>query len=112
MAADPALSGAVTAALSGLNGLVPVLTVPGARLADLLTAPGIETVAVSGAAALAEQAAAVLAARDGAIVHLVTDTVSPYLLSRFCAERTLTVDMTAAGGNASLMTLNEDAAAE
>ncbi|WP_019646432.1 bifunctional proline dehydrogenase/L-glutamate gamma-semialdehyde dehydrogenase PutA [Novispirillum itersonii] len=112
VAADPALSGAVTAALSGLNGLVPVLTVPGARLADLLTAPGIETVAVSGAAALAEQAAAVLAARDGAIVHLVTDTVSPYLLSRFCAERTLTVDMTAAGGNASLMTLNEDAAAE
>ena len=49
-----------------------------------------------------------LAGREGPIVPLIAEPFGPHYLDRFTAERTLTIDMTAAGGNASLLTLNED----
>ena len=47
-----------------------------------------------------------LAARDGAIVTLIeTDQLQPIAMWRLVAERAVSVNTTAAGGNASLMTL-------
>jgi RHH-type proline utilization regulon transcriptional repressor/proline dehydrogenase/delta 1-pyrroline-5-carboxylate dehydrogenase len=47
-----------------------------------------------------------LAARPGAIVGIVdTDAISPIPVWRLVAERAVCVNTTAAGGNASLMTL-------
>jgi RHH-type proline utilization regulon transcriptional repressor/proline dehydrogenase/delta 1-pyrroline-5-carboxylate dehydrogenase len=47
-----------------------------------------------------------LAARQGAIVGIVdTDSTAPVALWRLVAERAVCVNTTAAGGNASLMTL-------
>ena len=45
-----------------------------------------------------------LAARDGAIVPLVTEVLNP---AAYVVERSVCVDTTAAGGNASLLTLGE-----
>ncbi len=36
------------------------------------------------------------------------DAGGPHYLHRYATERTLTIDTTAAGGNASLMSLDED----
>jgi len=47
---------------------------------------------------------AALAAADGAIVPVVApDATSRYAFARLCAERTVTINTTAAGGNAALM---------
>ena len=49
---------------------------------------------------------ALLAARDGALVPAVSpDADGDYPLHRLVAERAVCVNTTAAGGNASLMTL-------
>jgi RHH-type proline utilization regulon transcriptional repressor/proline dehydrogenase/delta 1-pyrroline-5-carboxylate dehydrogenase len=101
-----------------------------ARFAHLLRQAGVpkEALALADAARLEEAArdarldgmawagpeegqralAVALAARAGAIVPLIAEPFGPHFLDRFTAERTLSVDMTAAGGNASLLTLNED----
>ncbi|MGQ3674031.1 bifunctional proline dehydrogenase/L-glutamate gamma-semialdehyde dehydrogenase PutA [Xanthobacter sp. TB0139] len=51
--------------------------------------------------------ASLLAMRRGPIIPLVSEPFGPHYLMRFMIERTLTIDLTAAGGNASLLTLNE-----
>ncbi|MGH8684568.1 MAG: hypothetical protein ACREUM_04370, partial [Nitrosospira sp.] len=47
-----------------------------------------------------------LAARDGARVPLIVTDDGDFLLYRLTAERVVSVNTTAAGGNASLMTLD------
>ena len=46
-----------------------------------------------------------LAQRDGELIPLISEPYSPLYLHRFTTEKTVTVDTTASGGNASLMTL-------
>jgi RHH-type proline utilization regulon transcriptional repressor/proline dehydrogenase/delta 1-pyrroline-5-carboxylate dehydrogenase len=53
-----------------------------------------------------------IATRNGAIIPLDDEPISPATLHRTLSERSLSWDMTAAGGNASLLTLNEDGPAE
>lgn len=69
------------------------------NLDDILNGP-IEGVAIDGAdrAEIAE----FLCRREGAFLPLLSGSSDPY---RFCHERTVTHDITAAGGNASLLTL-------
>lgn len=50
-----------------------------------------------------------LAARKGAITPLVSETAGADSILRFVTERTMTLNITAAGGNASLLTLDEGA---
>jgi len=92
-------------------------------LEGLLIAPGLAAVALAGPDALADAAARVLAACDGPIRplirHLETAAAgaalgtplagSPHYLHRFAHERTLSIDTTASGGNASLLSLGEEA---
>ena len=48
-------------------------------------------------------ASRVLAEREGAILPLIDDALGPAYLSRFCYEKTISINTTAAGGNAALM---------
>ena len=79
----------------------------------LLAEPGIDGVGFTGPAGTARAINRALAARDGPIVPLVARRGVPppgecarYLL-RFATERTVSVDTTAAGGNAALMAMEE-----
>jgi len=57
-----------------------------------------------------------LAKRDGAILSLISDSGAEddgalpdeVFLHRFATEKTITINTTAAGGNASLMSMEED----
>ncbi len=60
---------------------------------------GIEAVAAAGASDWTRELRLALAAREGAIVPLETQTIAP---ERFVVERHLCIDTTAAGGNATL----------
>ena len=50
-----------------------------------------------------------IAARDGEISPLITTPADERLLHRLVTEKTVTVNTTAAGGNASLMTMQDNA---
>ena len=58
-------------------------------------------------AALAEHASRALAAREGAILPLIDESSGPHFLARFVHEKTVSVNTTAAGGNAALMSQTE-----
>jgi len=84
------------APVKGLDGIVPADT--------LATVKGIESVAAAGASDWTRELRIALAKRDGAIVPLETQVVSP---ERYVVERHLCIDTTAAGGNASLLATAE-----
>jgi RHH-type proline utilization regulon transcriptional repressor/proline dehydrogenase/delta 1-pyrroline-5-carboxylate dehydrogenase len=71
---------------------------------------GIDGIAFAGPAPEARSLNRALAARDGPILPLiVTGGEGAFGLHRFVTERTLSVDTTASGGNATLMSLEEEA---
>ena len=71
----------------------------------------IDGIAFAGPASEARSLNRALAARDGAILPLIiTGAEGAFGLHRFVTERTLSVDTTASGGNATLMSLEEEAA--
>ena len=72
--------------------------------AKLSATTGLAAVAAAGARAAARVLRIALAKRDGAIVPLETQTISP---ERYVVERHLCIDTTAAGGNASLLATAE-----
>jgi RHH-type proline utilization regulon transcriptional repressor/proline dehydrogenase/delta 1-pyrroline-5-carboxylate dehydrogenase len=79
---------------------------PADRTAALLAHPALAGVCVlSPGAAPARAVARALAARNGAILPLITriEALRPDRLWRFCAEQTLTINTAAAGGNAELL---------
>lgn len=82
--------------------------VEGARPEDVASDERLEGLAWAGPEETQRTLAVTLARRKGPIVPLIAEPFGPHYLDRFTAERTLTIDMTAAGGNASLLTLNED----
>ncbi|HYN39144.1 MAG TPA: aldehyde dehydrogenase family protein, partial [Rhodospirillales bacterium] len=112
-------------AAAGLSpGVLAVAPAGGAaRLADLLTDARLAGAVVAAPAAVAAAVSRRLATRDGPILPLIVHTDRPAVvggigaplagtaawLQRFVHERTLTVDTTASGGNAALLSLDEDA---
>jgi RHH-type transcriptional regulator, proline utilization regulon repressor / proline dehydrogenase / delta 1-pyrroline-5-carboxylate dehydrogenase len=98
--------------------------VPGAEdasLADLVADPRLAAVAFAGSPALARALAQALASQEGPIRPLVVHAErgdegvrfgnplagGPHYLHRFVTERSLSIDTTAAGGNASLLSLDD-----
>ena len=49
-----------------------------------------------------------IAARDGAILPMITAQTPNILFNRLVMEKTVSIDTTAAGGNTSLMTMDVD----
>ncbi len=95
-----------------------------ATLSDVISAAAIDLVAFAGEGRTAREASAVLAGLDGPLRQLVlfqetaTDSddfigqgqpvaSSPHYLYRFVHERSLSVDTTASGGNASLLSIED-----
>ena len=95
-----------------------------ATLSDLVSAEAIDLVAFAGEGQTAREAAAVLAGTEGPLRQLVLfhetaadsdDFIgqgqpvasSPHYLYRFVHERSLSVDTTASGGNASLLSIED-----
>jgi RHH-type proline utilization regulon transcriptional repressor/proline dehydrogenase/delta 1-pyrroline-5-carboxylate dehydrogenase len=93
-----------------------------AGLEALLAAPGLAGVALAGPLVLATAINRQLAAREGLICPLIPHledaragcaigqppSGSPHYLHRFTYERTLSIDTTASGGNASLLSLGAE----
>ena len=97
--------GAAKAAQPLLEAGAPVAALDGTVAAETLTAVrGIAAVAASGASDWTRDLRIALAQRDGPIVPLETQTISP---ERYVVERHLCIDTTAAGGNASLLAASE-----
>ena len=83
---------------------LPVAALDGAVEAGDLTALAVDLVACSADADTLRSIRKALAAKEGAIVPLVTDTIYP---AAYAHERSVCVDTTAAGGNASLLAAAE-----
>ena len=73
------------------------------ELAALIRDEAIAAVTTWQDQALALLASRALAEREGAILPLIDDALGPAYLSRFCSEKTISINTTAAGGNAALM---------
>jgi RHH-type proline utilization regulon transcriptional repressor/proline dehydrogenase/delta 1-pyrroline-5-carboxylate dehydrogenase len=73
----------------------------------VLSGCAIDAAICHGDPALAEYASRALARRRGAILPLIDEAPGPLYLQRFVHEKTLSVNITAAGGNAALMSQSE-----
>ena len=78
------------------------------ELADDVLAAAPDAVLVAGAADRVQALRVGVAARDGPLVPVVAAGPDGYDLWRLVSERTLTVNTTASGGNASLLSLAEE----
>ena len=100
-----AVAQGAAAALQALTGKgLPIVALEGAIGEADLKAIDIDVVAFSGESESARNIRKALADRPGAIVPLVTETIYP---PAYAHERSVCVDTTAAGGNASLLAGSE-----
>lgn len=76
-------------------------------MTTLLAHPDLAGAMVDASSAVKPLCAELLAGREGAILPLITAPVGLRLLQRLVTEKTITINTTAAGGNASLMTMSE-----
>ncbi|MFT4928537.1 MAG: RHH-type proline utilization regulon transcriptional repressor/proline dehydrogenase [Phenylobacterium sp.] len=89
---------------TGINGAI-FQVVKLSRISLLLTHPQLAGVVVDSASPMKKWLGGQLAARDLAILPLITAPTHRSLFQRLVTEKTVTIDTTAAGGNASLMTM-------
>ncbi len=90
------------------DGASAVLTVADqAGLGALLRHGSIDGVACVGDPALARLASRALAERPGALLPLIDEEIVPLVLSHFVHEKTVSVNTTASGGNAALLSQHE-----
>ncbi|MGH1373159.1 MAG: bifunctional proline dehydrogenase/L-glutamate gamma-semialdehyde dehydrogenase PutA [Cellvibrionaceae bacterium] len=89
---------------AGLNESLLSLASPSCA-SGLLSSSVIDGVMLNEYSAYSRWAQIDLAKGDGAILPLITEARSDLLLPRLQLEKTITIDTTAAGGNASLMTM-------
>jgi RHH-type transcriptional regulator, proline utilization regulon repressor / proline dehydrogenase / delta 1-pyrroline-5-carboxylate dehydrogenase len=103
------------------SGVLHILQMNGSvRLSEFLSDPRLAGVSFSGPPEVASEIGRVIAQTDASIVPLVIHDErlgagiglppcgSPHYLSRFVFERTLTIDTTSSGGNASLLSLGAE----
>lgn len=77
-------------------------------LTTLLAQPELAGAIVEVSSAVKPLSAELLASRTGAILPLITAPAGQQLLQRLVTEKTVTINTTAAGGNASLMTMADN----
>ncbi len=101
---------AIRKVLAGANlpaGLFSVVSLQ--QLKALINNPLVAAAVVEAGSAVKALTGELIAARDGAISPLITTPADERLLHRLVTEKTVTVNTTAAGGNASLMTMQDNA---
>lgn len=77
-------------------------------LTTLLAHPELAGAIIEVSSALKPLAGELIAAREGAILPLITAPADERMLHRLVTEKTITINTTAAGGNASLMTMADN----
>ena len=77
-------------------------------LTTLLAHPDLAGAMVEVSSAVKPLCAELVAAREGAILPLITAPAGQRMLQRLVTEKTITINTTAAGGNASLMTMADN----
>jgi RHH-type proline utilization regulon transcriptional repressor/proline dehydrogenase/delta 1-pyrroline-5-carboxylate dehydrogenase len=82
------------------TGRVPLAALDGVCTAAALERLPVQAVAFAGTLEDRRSIRRTLAERDGPILPLITDRISPIA---YCTERTVCIDTTAAGGNATLL---------
>ena len=102
-----ALLGCFREAGAGADLLALALPSGAAQMQALLMDARIQGVAIAPCLEQALACSRALARRAGELVPLIAAPFSPLYLNRFLTEKTVSVDTTAAGGNASLMTLED-----
>lgn len=91
-------------------GLAPALfqVVKLTQLKALISQPLVAAAIVEAGSAVKALTGELIAARNGAISPLITTPADERLIHRLVTEKTVTVNTTAAGGNASLMTMSDN----
>ncbi len=79
------------------------------QLKALIGNPLVAAAVVEAGSAVKAVTGELIAGRDGAISPLITTPADERLLHRLVTEKTITINTTAAGGNASLMTMKDTA---
>ena len=87
--------------------LAPVSASEFAEMRALHQDPRIRGLVISHCQKQAQASAWLLAQRDDGIPPLIAEPFSPLYLNRFVTEKTISVNTTAAGGNACLMTMGD-----
>jgi RHH-type proline utilization regulon transcriptional repressor/proline dehydrogenase/delta 1-pyrroline-5-carboxylate dehydrogenase len=87
--------------------LSAVVGCPQAGAMEAVLRHGALAAVASRSQALSASAAAVFAAREGAILPVIDEPFGPYYLDRFVLERAISNNVTASGGNTALMSLGE-----
>ncbi|MBS3647515.1 bifunctional proline dehydrogenase/L-glutamate gamma-semialdehyde dehydrogenase PutA [Pseudaminobacter sp. 19-2017] len=104
LAAGNAVLGVAPGARTALQPLtskdLPIRVVDGVIEPDDLATPGIDAVAFCGSAETASSIRRVLSGQAGPIAPVITEAINPVA---YAHERSICVDTTAAGGNASLL---------
>jgi RHH-type proline utilization regulon transcriptional repressor/proline dehydrogenase/delta 1-pyrroline-5-carboxylate dehydrogenase len=83
-----------------LKGQFPIVALDGRLAIGALRHVDVDLVAFEGGAEALAPLRKVMAARKGAIINLVSEPIGP---EQYCLERTICIDTTAAGGNATLL---------
>ncbi len=78
------------------------------QLKALINNPIIAAAVVEAGSAVKALTGELISAREGAISPLITTPADERLVHRLVTEKTVTINTTAAGGNASLMTMNDE----
>ena len=107
MALGVATGNVALLAASALGDRVRKLVGTGCELVPDLLAAAPDAVLFAGDADAAQAMRRKLAALPGAIVPLLVASADGYDASRLVCERTITINTTASGGNASLLSLAE-----
>jgi len=89
------------------DALSAVAGCPQAGATESLLGHGALAAVACRSPALSAAAAAVFAAREGAILPVIDEPFGPYYLDRFVLERSISNNVTASGGNTALMSLGE-----
>ena len=90
------------------NGVFQVVKL--GHISTLLQHPSLAGAMVENTSPLKQFVGEIIAARQGAILPLITAYNNRSLFYRMVTEKTVTIDTTAAGGNASLMTMESNIA--
>ena len=88
------------------NGVFQVVKL--GHLANIIAQPAFAGAVLAANSELKAVAGQLIAARDGAILPLINTASAESLIHKLVTEKTVTIDTTAAGGNASLMTMESN----
>lgn len=106
--AHPAHKDILAPLISGLDHVEWLFISPERAISFIAASPLLKVIFVTGSPDLLDRVTRAAADRHGPLLSIVTGPITVETLFLFCVERTLTIDTTAACGNATLLNLHTD----